>query len=343
MLTKIIAEKLVQQSYQLIDEVEKIAIVTHISPDGDAVGASLGLYHFLYAIDKEASVIVPNRFASFLSWLPGSQRIIIYDEQTEKADQILQSADLLFAVDFNVTSRVGKMSEVLKTLKCKKILIDHHRDPESFCDVTISYPNIASTSELVFRLICRMGFFEQINKPCAEAIYTGMMTDTGAFTYNSNHPEIYFIISELLTKGINKDEIYNKVYNTYSVDRMKLMGYVLSSRMEILPEYRTAIISLTNEELNRYNYQEGDTEGFVNIPLSIKGIVFSVLIKENDGFVKLSLRSRGSFPVNKVAGDLFRGGGHINAAGGESYDTLDATIAKLKAALPDYESLLSAT
>jgi len=179
-----------------------------------------------------------------------------------------------------------------------------------------------------------------MNKSCAECIYTGMMTDTGAFTFNSNHPEVYYIISELLKKGINKDDIYNKVYNTYSADRVKLMGYTLSEKMEILPEYHTAIITLSQAELDKFNYQEGDTEGFVNIPLSIKGIVFSVLIKEGKEMVKLSLRSRGTFPVNKVASTLFNGGGHINASGGESYDTLQETVDKLKAALPNYKKQL---
>jgi phosphoesterase RecJ-like protein len=188
-----------------------------------------------------------------------------------------------------------------------------------------------------------MGFFESINHQCATSIYTGMMTDTGAFTFNSNNPEIYFIISELLTKGIDKDQIYNNIYNTYSADRLQLMGYALSTKMEILPEYKTAIITLTSEELKRYNYQEGDTEGFVNLPLSIKGITFSVLIKENTTNVKLSLRSRGSFPVNQLAATYFHGGGHINAAGGESYVTLSQTVEQLKQMLPLYKEKIKAS
>jgi phosphoesterase RecJ-like protein len=285
-------------------------------------------------------VFVPNRFADFLAWMPGSEKIIVYDELKEKVETELSACDLLFALDFNTLSRIGKMNKFVSQLQCKKILIDHHRDPDAFCNLTISYPTIASTSELVFRVIYQMGSFDKINKMSAECLYTGMMTDTGAFTFNSNHPEVYYIISELLKKGINKDEIYNKVYNTYSSDRVRLMGYALSEKMDILPEYHTAIITLSQAELDRFNYKEGDTEGFVNIPLSIKGIVFSVLIKEGKEMVKLSLRSRGTFPVNKVASTLFNGGGHINASGGESYLSLQETVVKLKTALPDYQKQL---
>jgi len=340
MLIKIINKSQVEEARQLIDDAAKIAIIAHMSPDGDAMGASLGLYQYLISIGKNVTVFVPNRFADFLAWMPGSEKIIVYDELKEKVETELSACDLLFALDFNTLSRIGKMNKFVSQLQCKKILIDHHRDPDAFCNLTISYPTIASTSELVFRVIYQMGSFDKINKMSAECLYTGMMTDTGAFTFNSNHPEVYYIISELLKKGINKDEIYNKVYNTYSSDRVRLMGYALSEKMDILPEYHTAIITLSQAELDRFNYKEGDTEGFVNIPLSIKGIVFSVLIKEGKEMVKLSLRSRGTFPVNKVASTLFNGGGHINASGGESYLSLQETVVKLKTALPDYQKQL---
>jgi len=340
MLTKIISKNKIEQARQMIADAMKITIIVHLSPDGDAIGSSLGLYHYLIELGKEVTIIVPNRFADFLFWMPDSQNIVVYEEQPTETELIMQTSELMFALDFNTLSRIGKLNNVVSKISCKKILIDHHRDPDNFCDLTISYPEVASTSELVFRLIYGLDAINQMNKSCAECIYTGMMTDTGAFTFNSNHPEVYYIISELLKKGINKDDIYNKVYNTYSADRVKLMGYTLSEKMEILPEYHTAIITLSQAELDKFNYQEGDTEGFVNIPLSIKGIVFSVLIKEGKEMVKLSLRSRGTFPVNKVASTLFNGGGHINASGGESYDTLQETVDKLKAALPNYKKQL---
>jgi phosphoesterase RecJ-like protein len=340
MLTRIIDKHKIDDALSLINEANQIAIVTHMSPDGDAMGSALGLYQHLLTCGKNVTVVVPNRFPDFLAWMPGAENVLVYDEQKEQTEIALRKCDLLFALDFNTLTRIGNLNSIVKNLSCKNILIDHHRDPDDFCNVVISYPKIASTSELVFRLIYSMGFFPQMTLSCAECLYAGMMTDTGAFTFNSNDPEIYYIISELLKKGVDKDAIYSKVYNTYSVDRLRLMGYTLGQKMEILPEYHTAIITLTKAELDKFNYKEGDTEGFVNIPLSIKGIVFSVLVKEGKEMVKLSLRSRGTFPVNKVASSLFNGGGHINASGGESYESLKDTVKKLKAALPHYQKEL---
>ena len=208
-------------------------------------------------------------------------------------------------------------------LRQEKILIDHHLHPEDFCRIVISHPEISSTSELVFRLICRMGYFSDISREGAECIYTGMMTDTGGFTYNSNNREIYFIISELLSKGIDKDAIYRKVFNTYSESRLRLMGYVLS-QMKVYPDYHAALISLTKAEQSRFDYIRGDSEGFVNIPLSIKGVIFSCFLREDTEkpMIKISLRSVGTFPCNRLAAEFFGGGGHLNASGGEFYGTM---------------------
>lgn len=224
------------------------------------------------------------------------------------------------------------------------MMIDHHLNPEAFCRIIISHPEISSTSELVFRLICRLGYFEDITKEGAECIYTGMMTDTGGFTYNSNDREIYFIISELLSKGIDKDEIYRKVYNTYSEGRLRLMGYVLYDKMQVFPQFNSALIWLTKEEQSKFQYVKGDTEGFVNIPLSIKNIIFSVFLREDTekNMIKVSLRSVGAFPCNKVAVEFFNGGGHLNASGGEFYGTMDEAIDLFKQALVKYEELLLA-
>lgn len=340
MLKKIITASKIEKIQSLIESANRITIVTHISPDGDALGSALGLCEYLTHSGKNVTVTVPNQFADFLAWLPGADKILVYEEQKTKTEAALMQCDLLFALDFNTLSRIGGMNAVVKNLSCQKILIDHHVDPDTFCNVILSYPKIASTSELVFRLLSAMNKLSDMTLACAECLYTGMMTDTGAFTYNSNNPEIYSIIADLLKKGIDKDAIYTKVYSTYSADRMKLMGYMLSRKMEVFPEYHTAIITLSQEELDSFHYKEGDTEGFVNIPLSINGIVFSVLVKDGKDLVKLSFRSRGTFPVNKLAATLFNGGGHINAAGGESYDTLENTVKKLKAALPDYQKQL---
>ena len=330
MLTKIILEDNVSRSYKLIEAAERIVILTHLSPDGDAVGSSLGLYHFLKEIGKEPVVIVPNRFPGFLNWMSGAADIVVLEEKHKEVQGLITEADLLICVDFNDLKRIDGAKPFVEQSHAKKILIDHHLLPEAFADVTISHPEISSSSELVFRLICRMGFFQNITKACAEAIYVGMMTDTGNFSYASQSPEIYHIISELLSKGIDKDNIYRLVYNTYSENRMRLMGFCLVEKMKLYKEQRTAVISLSLDELARFDYQVGDAEGFVNIPLSIEGIDVSVFVREDVKKVKMSFRSQGTFPVNKMASTYFNGGGHLNAAGGESYLSLAETLDKLE-------------
>lgn len=340
MISKIIHEDLISKTKKAIDSAENITIVVHVGPDGDAMGSSLALWHYFMSKNKEAVIIVPTAFPNFLNWMPGTDKVIVYEEQKEKADAIFASTELIFTLDFNVPSRMAKMADAVMASPAPKILVDHHLHPATFPIVSISYPEISSTSELIFRLICRMGDFSKINLACAECIYAGMMTDTGGFTYNSNHQEIYIIIAELIKLGVDKDAIYRKVFNTYSVDRLKLMGFCLHSKMKIYPEYKAALISLTGEELKKFNYVNGDAEGFVNIPLSIDGVDFSVFMREDTDKIKISLRSQGTFPVNKVAADLFNGGGHLNASGGESYLTLDQTIKKFEEALPNYRDFL---
>ena len=341
MISKIIEEDKIIKAKELIDGSQHIAIIGHVSPDGDAMGAALALYHFLFSIDKEAVVIFPDSHPRFLDWMQGIKDVLNYTDHKNEVEETLQKVELIVFVDFNEISRVGALSSIVETSTAKKILIDHHPSPSDFCDVMISVPQVASTSELIFRLICRMGHFADINKFCAESIYTGMMTDTGGFTYNSNHSEIYIIIAELLKKGVDKDEIYNNVYNTNTADRLKLMGFVLSQKMRVYPEYKTAMISLSLEEQRRFNFQKGDSEGFVNIPLSIEGIVFSVFIKEDPDKLKISLRSRGTFPVNEVSSVHFNGGGHLNAAGGESTLSLSQAEEYFEQILPSYKELLS--
>jgi len=340
MISKIIAEELITKTKKAIDSVEKIVIVTHVGPDGDAVGSTLALWHYLMTIGKEPVVIVPTMFPNFLKWLPGADCVLDYENNKAKADELFVSAELIFALDFNTPKRMANMADAVINATAPKILVDHHLHPADFAKIVISYPEISSTSELIFRLICRLGDFSQINLACAECIYTGMMTDTGGFTYNSNGQEIYIIIAELIKIGIDKDEIYRKVFNTYSADRLRLMGFCLFQKMKIFPEYKTALISLTSKELYQFNFQNGDAEGFVNIPLSIAGVDFSVFMREDTDKIKISLRSQGQFPANKVAAELFNGGGHLNAAGGESYSTLAETIKKFEDALPDYKDFL---
>jgi len=337
MLTKIIDEDLIQQAKHFLNRAETVAILSHQGPDGDALGSSLAMADFLQQQGKQVQVIYPDPFPEFLRFLPGSEKVLIYSMQPKACEAFLNKADVICCLDFNQLKRMGKLGEIVANAPAKRIMMDHHPEPETFADVQISYPQLSSTSEIVFRYICRSGYFDEMTKECAECVYTGMMTDTGAFTYNSNNAEMYFIVSQLIQKGVDKDALYNKVFNTWSADRMRLMGFVLNNRMKLFPEHKTAILSLSLEDLKDFKFQYGDTEGFVNLPLSISGILFSVFIREDTDKIKLSFRSQGDFPVNKVASALFNGGGHLNAAGGEYYGTLEDAIRTLEEALPSYE------
>ena len=342
MLTKVIEQAKIDHFTKWFERADKIVIVSHVSPDGDAIGSSLGLAQFLDSQDKTVNVIVPNAFPDFLKWMPGSKDILLYDRYKEFADKLINEADIICCLDFNSLKRIEEMADSVATSPAHKILIDHHLYPEDFCRIVISHPEISSTSELVFRLICRMGYFSDISREGAECIYTGMMTDTGGFTYNSNNREIYFIISELLSKGIDKDDIYRKVYNTYSESRLRLMGYVLSN-MKVYREYNSALISLTKEEQGKFDYIKGDSEGFVNIPLSIKNVRFSCFLREDTErrIIKISLRSVGTFPCNKLAAEFFNGGGHLNASGGEFTGTMAEAKQVFEEALKKYKTLLT--
>lgn len=344
MLEKVIDQSKIDHFIKWFERADNIVIVTHVAPDGDALGSSLGFKHFLQSQEKNVAVVVPNAFPDFLKWMPGAETILCYDRQTEEADKLIMEADVICCLDFNTLKRIDELAKPVAASQARKILIDHHLYPDDFCDITVSYPDISSTSELIFRFICRMGYYAEISKECAECIYTGMMTDTGGFTYNSNNPSIYFIISELLSKGIDKDEIYRKVYNTYSEARMRLMGFVLYSKMRIYKACNASLITLTEAEQSQFDYVKGDSEGFVNIPLSIKDIRFSVFLREDTEkeMIKVSLRSTGDFPCNQVAAEYFNGGGHLNASGGEFFGTMEEAIELFNQALEKYKPLLTA-
>lgn len=340
---KVIAQANIDHFNKWFVRAEKIVIITHSTPDGDAIGSALGLCHFLESQNKTVNVIVPNTFPDFLRWMPGSKDILLYDRYKEFADRLMHEADIICCLDFNSLKRVGDMADAVIASSGRKILIDHHLHPEKFCGIVISHPEISSTSELVFRLICRMGYFNSISKKAAECIYTGMMTDTGGFTYNSNSRDIYFIISNLLSLGIDKDEIYRKVYNTCSESRLRLMGYVLTN-MKVYTDYNAALMSLSKKEQSQFDYIKGDSEGFVNIPLSIKNMRLSCFLREDTEkeMIKISLRSVGKFPCNRLASEFFNGGGHLNASGGEFIGTMNEAIKVFEKALVKYEPLLKA-
>lgn len=343
MLTKKIQQACIDKVETYFERAENIVIVTHVSPDGDAIGSSLGLYHFLNGLDKNVHIIVPNAFPEFLHWMSGAKEIIRYDKYAEFADKLIAEADVICCLDFNALSRIDAVAKPVAESAGRKVMIDHHPNPEPFCRVTISHPDISSTAELVFRVICRLGCFDDITLEAAECLYTGMMTDTGGFTYNSNNREIYFIISELLSKGIDKDAIYRKVFNTYSEGRLRMMGYILYEKMQVFTQFRSSLICLTQQEQNKFGSVKGDTEGFVNIPLQMKNVCFSVFLREDaeKKMIKVSLRSVGDFPCNKVAAEFFNGGGHKNASGGEFWGTMDEAVEVFKRALIKYEALLT--
>lgn len=295
-------------------------ICAHRGPDGDAVGASLGWAEYLTALGKQVNVVLPNPFPDFLRWLPNSHLIQFYAKHEAAASRIIGEADLIFCLDFNNLDRLLDMKGAVERAKADRVMIDHHLDPDTkVVKQAISYPGMSSTSEIVFRLIHQLGGFDAMTKNGATCIYTGMMTDTGGFTYNSNAPEIYEIVSLLLTKGIDKDKIYRNIYNVYSVDRIKLMGYIMYEKLHFYARNKASIFTLTREEMTRFNFIRGDAEGLVNMPLQVKGMRLSISLREDTerDVVRVSLRSVDDFPCNKMAEQFFNGGGHLNASGGE--------------------------
>lgn len=326
-----------QSVLSYIQVAQNIAILTHQSPDGDAMGSSLAMYHYVQSLGKNAQVIVPNAFPEFLAWMPGAESVLIYDTQTTQADAYLNDADLIICTDFNAPKRIGALGDKMLTLSCPKIMIDHHLYPTDFADFIVSDPEASSTCELVYEVLSALNC--QLSTAIATCLYTGLMTDTGNFSYNSNRPQIYTIISALVAAGADKDAIYNAVFNQYSVDRIKLVGYCLYQKMRVFPEHHTALIYLNRKELYRFNFQKGDAEGIVNMPLQSKDIHYSVFMREdkatpdemekNGGIktkIKLSFRSQGDRPVNVFASEVFNGGGHANAAGGEYYGPLAEAV-----------------
>lgn len=335
-----INKSLINSIQHYLANVQDILIITHFNPDGDAIGSSLALYHYLNNSGYQVNILVPNGYPEFLFWLPGNEAIIVDEKDHETALKHISQAELIFFLDFNVLDRTQQLEEVFKKIETPKILVDHHPRPEPFADVIISTTEVSSTSELLYELLIRLGGNNAIDKTIAACLYTGIMTDTGSFSYNSSLPETYYVVSKLIERGIDKDKIYWKVYDKYSADRMRLLGYCLYQKLSVFHEYGVAYISISSEELRRFNYQPGDSEGFVNYPLSIKGIMFSVIFIEREDYVKISFRSKGDFQANAFAAEHFNGGGHKNAAGGYSELSLEKTLEKFEKLLPDYKKQL---
>lgn len=316
---------------ELLSTPKKIAIIPHRSPDGDAMGSTLGLYHFLLQLNHQPVVIAPNEFPEFLAWLPSSETVLIFEKDRENSIKILQEADLIFTLDFNALHRVGEMENVLNKLEAPFIMIDHHQKPDDYAKYTYSDTSFGSTCEMLYHFIVLLGHKNLIDKAIATCIYTGIVTDSGSFRFPSTTSTTHRVVADLIDIGIENGEVHNSLFDNNSYDRLRLLGQALQN-LRLFPEYKTSYITLSQKELDTYNYVKGDTEGIVNYGLTIKGIIFTAIFIEHkdENIIKISFRSQGNFDVNQFAREHFSGGGHINAAGGKSYLSLKETVSKFE-------------
>ena len=321
-----------------IEKASHIVIFTHMAPDGDAMGSSLAMWHWIKGLPvtgdglRDVTVIVPNAFPAFLGWMPGADQIRVYEKESAACDKLIAAADLFICTDFNDPKRIGPMGEKMLANPCPKILIDHHLNPVDFADEVHSEPEASSSCEIVYKELRNEGISE-LGKDIATCIYTGLMTDTGNFSYNSARCELYEIVADLVRAGVEKEKVYDAVFNQYSTDRVRLTGYALYRKMRIYQEYHLALITLDANELDRFHYQPGDCEGLVNMPLQIADVCYSVCMREErakpgipKSRIRISFRSQGDRPVNIWASEVFHGGGHMNASGGELFGTIEQAV-----------------
>jgi phosphoesterase RecJ-like protein len=314
-----------------------IVITAHKSADGDSIGSSLGLLHFIEKLGKKAVICHPDKAPSFLYWLDTSA-IILMEENPEEVTAQMKKADLIFCLDYNGTNRVGPdMQVLLEEATCKKIMIDHHLNPEDFSTLAVSETTASSTAQLIVDLIEQSGHLELLDEKIGTPLYLGVLTDTGSFKFNSVKPHTHEVLAKLLAAGVAHHLVHEKLNDTNTESRLRLQGYAMSEKLEILYNHNVAIISLSKEELVKYNYKKGDTDGLANLVLSIKGMKAAIVFTERDGMMKISFRSKGAEnPVNVLAKEHFDGGGHANAAGGKSDLTVEETVEKLRGLIPQY-------
>lgn len=331
---------MVDKMRRWIEESEHIIVTCHVRPDGDAIGSTLGIMHLLQSLGKKASVVVPDQPPRSLAFLPGFKDICIFTRHEEYCRRLFSEADLIICCDFNKLSRQDALGELTGASSAKKILVDHHLDPDKFCDLSFSYPDMSSASELMFRLIAAMGLYTEMNLDSATCICTGIITDTRNFSVNCKNPDIYEVLMRLLEKGVDKTKIVKEALMTQSLSSLKLQAYAIAEKMEILEKLHGAVTTLDKKELQQFGYEKGDTEGLVNQPLNVRGIYFSFFLREDDDCIKVSARSIENFPVSKICEDLFGGGGHLMAAGAEYNGSLSECRRILIDALPDYHKYL---
>ncbi|MBD0725794.1 DHH family phosphoesterase [Flavobacterium sp. L1I52] len=321
----------IQAIQQLLATPKKIAIIPHRNPDGDAMGSTLGLYHFLKTNNHQATVISPNEFPDFLAWLPGSETVQIFEKDKENCTKILKEAEIIFTLDFNAFHRTGEMEKVLEVLDTTYIMIDHHQKPDDYATYMYSNTSFGSTCEMLYNFICYLEQKDQIDKTIGTCIYTGILTDSGSFRFPNTTGNTHRIVAELIDLGVENTIIPNLLFDNSSYNRLQLLGQALQN-LKVIPEHKTSYITLTQEELDKFNHVKGDTEGIVNYGLTIKGIQFTAIFIENkdENIIKISFRSQGNFDVNEFARAHFNGGGHRNAAGGKSEISMEETIAKFE-------------
>ncbi|MCL2132308.1 MAG: DHH family phosphoesterase [Lentimicrobiaceae bacterium] len=331
------------QIAEMLTVPKKVAVAVHYNPDGDAIGAALALSLFLQAKGHEVSILSPNELPDFLEWMPQADRIFVATQQFEICKEKIAAADVIFCLDFNAFDRVGVLQEALEQAKSLKILIDHHINPSPVFDIAYSVvEKTSSTCELMYRFLAHiLKEKTQITKQMAECMYVGIMIDTGSLSYSCNNQSTYRVLGELFRLGIDGEKIHQLVYDNYSENRIKLLGFCLSERLFVLPDCASSYIYLTKEDLARFNYKQGDTEGIVNYGMSIKGIRFTALFTERDDRIRLSFRSKGDFDVNRFARLHFSGGGHKNASGGNSYQTMENTITDFLSLVEKYKTELT--
>lgn len=328
---------------ELLSTPKSIVIVTHKNPDGDAIGSSVALHHYLKQYNHDVVVVTPNEHPDFLKWVPGNEEAILKFSENEKdAIAKIDEADLIFTLDFNHFSRSGDMQPILEKAKATFIMIDHHEQPDTYATYTYSDTSICSTCQMIYHFIEKLNDLDKIDENIASCLYVGIMTDTGSFRYRSTTSTTHRVIAELIDKGADNTSIHESIYDTNTVSRLELQGVALSN-LKVLPEYNTAYITISQKELDDHDFKKGDTEGFVNLGLSIKGIRFAMIFIENkrEKIIKISLRSKGDFSVNEFARAHFEGGGHHNASGGKSNLSLTETVEKFISILPPYKNALN--
>lgn len=325
---------------KLLDKARNIVLTCHVRPDGDAIGSTLGLYWLLRGLGKNPMVITPDQPPRTLAFLPGFKEIAVYTRHDPYCHKLMDEAELLICCDFNQPSRQDQMASLTEGAACPKVLIDHHQEPTDFCDVTFSYPDMSSTCELVFRIVAALGLYQDMDRDSAECLLTGMVTDTRNFSVNTKNADIYEVLQRLLEKGVDKTRIVKEALMTRTYGSVKLHAYAISEKMEIFPRHHAAVTTLSLNELERFHYEKGDTEGLVNEPLEIIGVLYSIFLREDTDCVKISARSINDFPVSRICSDLFGGGGHIMAAGAEFHGTLEEARRMVVEAMPAYDKYI---